>query len=142
MLARRLGVATPALRRLDSIADTVFYVGATFAVWHLHPSAIRDRFVAIAVLAVLELLRYVFDFVKFGREAAYHMWSSKLWGVALFLALLSLLGFGSDGLIMDAAVYIGIAADLEGLAISAVLRQWQNDVPSLYHAIRLRRNEE
>ena len=31
ILARRLGVATPTLRRLDSIADSVFYLAAVFA---------------------------------------------------------------------------------------------------------------
>ena len=44
IIARRLGIATPALRRLDSIADTVFYVGATFAVWQLFPSANEVEF--------------------------------------------------------------------------------------------------
>ncbi|MGE5816512.1 MAG: CDP-alcohol phosphatidyltransferase family protein, partial [Deltaproteobacteria bacterium] len=91
ILARRLNVATPNLRRLDSIADTIFYLSAIFAAWHLHPSAITERFVALLVLCVLELSRYVFDFAKFGREASYHMWSSKLWGVALFVGFFALL---------------------------------------------------
>lgn len=67
------------------------------------------------------------------------MWSSKLWGIALFAAFLSLLGFGRDGWLVDAARYLGIAADLEGLAISLMLARWQTDVPSLCHALRLRR---
>jgi phosphatidylglycerophosphate synthase len=38
--ARRLGVATTALRRLDSAADTVFYVAAAYAAWELYPEAV------------------------------------------------------------------------------------------------------
>ena len=51
------------------------------------PSAIADRWRPLAALVVLELTRYAFDFVKFRREASYHMWSSKLWGVLLFAGL-------------------------------------------------------
>ena len=89
-------------------------------------------------MLALELSRYAFDLLKFRREAAYHMWSSKAWGLALFAGFLSILGFGHDGLAVDAAIGFGIAADLEGLAISMVLKHWQSDVPSLYHALRRR----
>jgi CDP-diacylglycerol--glycerol-3-phosphate 3-phosphatidyltransferase len=66
------------------------------------------------------------------------MWSSKLWGIALFAGFLSVLGYGSSGLLVTLAVYIGILADLEGLAISVVLTEWKSDVPTLLHALRLR----
>lgn len=138
IVARRLGVATPTLRRLDSVADSLFYVAATAAAWRLHPEAITARWAPLAALAALEVARYAFDWLKFRREASYHMWSSKLWGLCLFAGFFSLLALGRDGLAVDAAVWIGIVADLEGLAISFTLRRWQNDVPSLVHARRLR----
>lgn len=138
ILARRWGVATPGLRRLDSVADTLFYLAATFAAWHLHRPALTDRSVSLAGLAGLEFARYLFDLAKFRREASYHMWSSKLWGLALFAGFFSLLALGSDNAAVSAAVYVGILADLEGLAISVVMRRWQSDVPTLWHALRLR----
>jgi CDP-diacylglycerol--glycerol-3-phosphate 3-phosphatidyltransferase len=85
VIARRLTVATPTLRRLDSIADSLFYAGAGFAAWHLYPSVIREHFVALVVLASTEIVRYAFDLIKFRREASYHMWSSKAWGLLLFI---------------------------------------------------------
>jgi CDP-diacylglycerol--glycerol-3-phosphate 3-phosphatidyltransferase len=75
IVARRLGIATPGLRRLDSVADTVFYAAATFAAWHLYPEAITRRTVPLVALALLEIGRYAFDAAKFRREASYHMWS-------------------------------------------------------------------
>ena len=54
----------------------------------------------------LEVFRYAFNLRRFGRETAYHMWSSKLWGIALFAAFMSLLAFGKDGYMVDAAIYI------------------------------------
>ena len=59
--------------------------------------------------------------------------------MALFLGCYSLLVLQADGPLVAAAVYMGILADLEGLAVSFVLPRWQTDVPTLFHALRLRR---
>jgi CDP-diacylglycerol--glycerol-3-phosphate 3-phosphatidyltransferase len=93
---------------------------------------------ALVVLAALEVARYAFDLARFGREASYHMWSSKLWGVLLFAGFLEVMVFDRVGVLAAAAIYWGIACDLEGLAISMVLTEWRNDVPSIVHALRLR----
>jgi len=138
VIARRLGIATPGLRRLDSIADTVFYIAATFAAWRLYPQVITEHAVALLLLLALEVARYVFDLAKFGREASYHMWSSKAWGLVLFMAFFALLALGYTGAWLAAPIYLGIAADVEGLAISLVLAEWQSDVPSIFHAMRFR----
>jgi hypothetical protein len=81
------------------------------------------------------------DFFKFRREASYHMWSSKVWGVALFAGFFGLLVMGSSGAVVSCAIYLGIVADVEGLLISLVLPRWQADVPTLFHALRVRRAE-
>jgi CDP-diacylglycerol--glycerol-3-phosphate 3-phosphatidyltransferase len=138
VIARRLGVATPTVRRWDSIADTVFYVSALFAAWHLHSTILRPYVPALLILAALEVARYVYDFRKFGKEASYHMWSSKLWGVTLVLAFYALLVYGRAGWLVASAIYVGIAADLEGLAISSVLPTWRTDVRTIFHALSLR----
>jgi phosphatidylglycerophosphate synthase len=38
------------------------------------------------------------------------------------------------------SAYVGIAADLEGLAISLILLTWQADVPTIFHAYRRNRS--
>lgn len=138
IIARRMGIATPALRRLDSVADTVFCASAVAAIWLVHPGTIRSHIALLLALVALELFRYVFDFAKFRREASYHMWSSKLWGLALYTAFFSVLVAGRGGVFVDAALWIGIVADLEGLSISIVLTTWHHDVPTLFHAWRMR----
>lgn len=138
IIARRMGIATPALRRLDSLADTVFCASAVAAIWLLNPGIIRDHLALLLVLASLELFRYVFDFAKCRREASYHMWSSKLWGLALYAAFFSVLVLGHSGVFVDATLWIGIVTDLEGLVISVVLPTWHHDVPTVFHAWRIR----
>lgn len=138
ILARRLGVATARLRRLDSAADTLFYLSALGCVWHFHRHALLSHVGALLTLVALEALRYCFDWLKFRREASYHMWSAKLWGIALFVAFFLLLALDSGNAATGVAIYLGILSDLEGLAISVVLDRWQADVPTLVHALALR----
>ncbi len=137
IVARRLRVAEDALRRLDSSADTVFYMGAAFAAWWVHPSAITSHIPALAVLVLLEISRYAVDLRKFGREASYHAWSSKVWGIALFCGFFALLALNRGSFAIALAIYVGIAADIEGLAISFMLPEWRADVPTFFHAYRL-----
>jgi phosphatidylglycerophosphate synthase len=138
IIARRLNMATPALRRFDSAADSVFYIAALFAAWRLYPAELDQHLAVLGLLVALELVRYAVDFVKFRQAASYHMWSSKLWGICLFVGFFSLLAMGRGGLPVSIAIYAGIVADLEGLAISCVLRKQGTDVASLLHALRTR----
>jgi CDP-diacylglycerol--glycerol-3-phosphate 3-phosphatidyltransferase len=138
VIARRLGIATANLRRLDSICDSIFYAAALFAAWHLHSALLLPYLPTLGALFALELARYAFDYRKFGKEASYHMWSSKVWGIALFAGFFTLLVYEEAGWPVSLAIYIGLVADCEGLAISVVLRKWQADVPTIFHALRLR----
>jgi len=141
VIARRLGIATPNLRRMDSVADSIFYLCALYAAWHLHSELLLPHSLGMLCLVIIELARYVFDYRKFGKEASYHMWSSKLWGLTLFIGFFYLLALGEGGWPISLAIYTGLLADMEGLAISCVLSKWQTDVPTVWHALRLRKQK-
>ena len=138
VIARRLGVESTALRRADSAADTIFYAAAAYSAWILAPHKVREVKVILLLLVILEIFRYCFDYLKFHREASYHSYSAKLWGVMLASALTLLLAFNVSGAILRSALWIGIVSDIEGLAISLVLPVWRHDVRSLLHALKLR----
>jgi phosphatidylglycerophosphate synthase len=141
VVARRYNVASAFLRRYDSTADTVFYLSAVYAVWVLYPEALRNNLRALLILLGLELARYAVDLYKFGREASYHMWSAKLWNLTMFAAFTALLGFGFSGRLFTAAVWVGISSDLEGLLATFLLPAWRHDVPTVWHAYRIRKSE-
>lgn len=138
VLARRWNVATAGLRRLDSLVDSLFYVCVLWAVWVLHPRVVSEHVALLVALGVLEGVRYGFDYLKFGREASYHLWSSKFWGLVLFVACVVIFIAAEPGPWPLLAIVAGIVADVEGLLVSMVLRRWQHDVPTLFHALRRR----
>jgi CDP-diacylglycerol--glycerol-3-phosphate 3-phosphatidyltransferase len=130
IIARRFGVATPGLRRLDSAVDTLFYLAAAFCLWRLHPAAIvSHRWLIVIVIATL-LVNHAFEFWKFGREASYHAWLAKAWGAALFAALILLFIAGDDRL-LTVALWVGIASHVENFLITLRLREWRHDVRSV-----------
>ena len=138
IIARRLNIATANLRRLDSIADSIFYLCALWAVWVLHSQIVLMNVALLVVLGILEGARYILDLWKFGREASYHMWSSKLWGVALFVAFVAIFATEQPSFFPVLAIGMGVIADVEGILISLTLRSWRHDVPSVFHALRIR----
>jgi phosphatidylglycerophosphate synthase len=138
VIARRLGVASAELRHFDSRADLVFYATAAWAVWRLHPDVVRSVAVPGLIVIGLDVVRHIFDFAKFGRDVAYHAWSSKVWGLSLALALVLLMGFGISQPFVGIAVVLGLIAQIEGLLISVALPVWTHDVPTLIHALRIR----
>lgn len=142
VVARRLGVGTEGLRRADSIVDALFYLAALAVLILRAPAAAIAGAPGIAVLISLELARLVVERRKFGRMAAYHMWSAKAWGIALWLGFSEAFITGQAGFVFWAAIVLGIFADLEGLATSLLLSSWHHDVPSLWHAIHIQRGNQ
>jgi CDP-diacylglycerol--glycerol-3-phosphate 3-phosphatidyltransferase len=131
VVARRFGVATAGLRRLDSAADTVFYLAAAFAIWRLHPDSVaRYRWLVVGVLAT-QILNHAFEIWKFGKEASYHAYAAKAWGLLLFVSMMMLLLFSDDRL-LPVALVMGLVSHTENFIITLRLPEWQHDVKSIF----------
>jgi phosphatidylglycerophosphate synthase len=138
MVARHWGTDSPALRLADSCADTVFYLGTAVAMWLRAPQTLRENLYLIVALFALEAGRYILDFAKFGKAASYHSYMAKAWGLVLALAIVCVLGRGGPVWMVTVAAALGILVNLEGVMMSLLLPQWQNDVKTLGVAMRIR----
>ena len=78
--------------------------------------------------------------MKFGHLVATHSYGAKCWGVLLFVAFTSVLGFGEAGFQFDAMIVVGVVAYIDILAILVVSRHAAVDVPSIVQAWRNRRS--
>jgi CDP-diacylglycerol--glycerol-3-phosphate 3-phosphatidyltransferase len=139
IIARRLGVATALLRLADSLVDTAFYICAAVALAVRAPAVLEAHVIGLAALGSLEVSRWVIERLRYGRIASYHMWSAKLWGIALWLGFCEAFVTGRPGPFMQAAFVTGILTDLEGLAASLLLSNWHHDVHSIWHAVQIER---
>src|SRR5689334_7950566 len=71
VIARRMGTATAALRRADTLVDTLFYAAAAVALSIAVPRACEGAGVALAVLVAVHVSRATFELAKFGRLSSY-----------------------------------------------------------------------
>jgi len=136
IIARRLGVATATLRFADTLVDTAFYVAAGAALKIAVPRAFDGFQMPLIALIIAHVSRGTFELTKYGRLTSYHMWSSKLLGILLAVAFAVTFVTAERGVLLGAALWFGVANEIEGFAISALLPVWRVDVPSIVHAMR------
>jgi CDP-diacylglycerol--glycerol-3-phosphate 3-phosphatidyltransferase len=141
VIARRLGLATAGVRRADTLVDTFFYVAAAAALKVAVPRAFDNSELALVSLVIVHVSRATFELSKYGRLSSYHMWSSKLLGILLVIAMLQAFITGQPAAILPIAIWFGVVNEIEGFAISAVLPAWRTDVPSIVHALHYPQRE-
>jgi phosphatidylglycerophosphate synthase len=138
VLARRWGTDTAGVRLFDSMADTVFYLCAAMALWIAQPETLRRNAILLGVLLALESVRFGFDLSKFGKAASYHSYLAKTWGLVMAIAVTGAFAMGRGNGLVPVAIGLGIACNLEGLAMSLVLPVWRRDVKWVGAAWRIR----
>ena len=138
VLARRWQCDTPAIRVADSIVDTIFYLGVLAALWVRVPQALMRYWPLLALLLLLEGVRYVYDLRKFGRMASYHSYLAKAWGLVMAVSVIAVLGFGRFGWALAMSMLLGILNNVEGLAMSFILPVWRRDVKTIREALTIR----
>ena len=141
IIARRINVYTEKLRRLDSTIDQVFFLLVAAATYLDARSFFYNNRVALFILLGIEALAYVICFLNFRKEIATHTISSKIWTLLLFATIIQLMYFKNAFILFQVCFYIGIITRLEIIAIIFVLRNWTNDVPSIYQAVLLRQGK-
>jgi CDP-diacylglycerol--glycerol-3-phosphate 3-phosphatidyltransferase len=139
VLARRWGCDTAGVRLFDSMADTVFYLCTGVALWIGQPQVWRSYGGLLVALLGLEVVRFAFDLVKFGKPASYHSYLAKLWGLVMAIAVVGVFAMHRSNVLVPAALVLGILCDLEGLAMSVVMPVWRKDIKTLRAALNFRR---
>jgi CDP-diacylglycerol--glycerol-3-phosphate 3-phosphatidyltransferase len=139
VIARRIGSVTDRLRTFDSRTDLIFWVGVTAAMLVLHPALFASTWPMAAILGLMELTTHAVSFARFRKEASPHHLLSKLFGLGLWGLITWLMITGSGGPLQWAVFALGVASQLEALAITLALPAWRCDVKGIGEALALRR---
>jgi CDP-diacylglycerol--glycerol-3-phosphate 3-phosphatidyltransferase len=142
ILARRLGVSTPALRRYDSVTDLIFWLCILAATWRVAPEVIRPNGPQLMVLLASEVVCMAASLLRFRRFPATHSYLAKAYGVALAIVFILLLGAGGPAWLVPGLVMLGLAANAEVLAILLLSETAPVDVPTFFHAAGARAQKE
>ena len=95
--------------------------------------------IGVWTILLMEVLCYVISIIKFKKETCTHAILSKLWGITLLIAFTALIGFKTAGVYYYTCVVVGFIAHLDVILILLILPKWTHDVPSSYHAFKIRK---
>lgn len=139
IIARRLQISSEKFRRLDSTADQVFWILIALSTFIQSPGFFKDHAVKLVILMAVEGLIYLISYLKFRKEVATHAISSKIWTLILFATLIQIMATNNSNILFEWCFYIGVITRFEIIAITLIIEKWTNDVPSVYHAVLLRK---
>lgn len=142
IIARKLNVQTPKLRRFDSQTDMVFWVSIGISTWILYPNLIWENRIPIITLFAMEGACYIISIAKFGKETCTHAYLSKAFGLSLLVAFTALIGFNHAGIPFLLAIILGIISHVDRILITLILPKWTHDIPSFYHAYLIKKGIE
>ena len=132
VLARRLGVATPALRRFDSITDVIYYLFILAAAWLLCRPLITQNWRWLALMLVSEAAVVTTCYVKFHTYPATHSYLAKLYGLCLLGGLIALLVFNAGSWVIIALALVALITNSEQIAIHLLVDQPPVDIKSIF----------
>lgn len=137
-VARRLGQESELGARLDQWGDFALWLVLPFGAWWLWREIVL-REISYVVLAVLAMvLPTAIAYAKYRAVPGYHTWSVKLGAALMGIGAALLLIFGLAWPFRVAALFQLVCAADE-LGITLLLADCRHDVPSVLHAVRLRR---
>lgn len=133
ILARKFGVATPALRRYDSAADVVYYLFILTVAWILCKAVIVQNMLAIALLLLSEAGTVFIGFVRFGKYPATHSYLAKFYGLCLLAGLIALFVFNASSGAIIALAIVAVVTNGEIIAIHLLMDSPPVDVRSIFN---------
>lgn len=136
-LARRWGQESDFGARLDQWGDFALWLAFPIGAWWLWPQTlIREApFVVLAIICLL--LPTALAYAKYRAIPGYHTWSVKTGSVLMAISVPLLLLFDVAWPFRVAALFQVICA-IDEVGITYLLPTCHHDVPSVFHARRLR----
>ena len=137
-LARLMKVETVLGARLDAFADMLTYLVLFFAVSWLWPDFIYERMWLLAAVLSVYAMSFIVGFLRFRRLNAFHSWAGKT--AAVLMAGGMIVWFvGGPEWVFNLAIIVSFYSGVEQIVIASLIPEWRIGVPTVWHAIKLRR---
>jgi CDP-diacylglycerol--glycerol-3-phosphate 3-phosphatidyltransferase len=132
ILARRFGVATPALRRYDSVTDVTYFLFILAAAVLLCKPVVTQNWPCIALIVLSEAGTVFTCYVRFGKYPATHSVLAKCYGLCLLAALIALLVFNAGNWVVVMLTIVALITNAEIIAIHFLMNMPPVDVKSIF----------
>jgi len=140
-LARTLNQITEMGSHLDSWGDFVVYSVMAFSAWVLWPEIVIAEKYYFAIILLSFTLPVIIGLLKFRVLTSYHTWSVKL-AVGITIVAYILLFSGMVEWVFKLAAIVCAYAAIEEIMISFILKHEHVDVRTVWHALRINKQEK
>lgn len=132
IIARKLNVSSEKLRVWDSNVDLIFWLCVIGSIFYLNAAFVLNNVIWLGSVIFLELLCYLFSFLKFKKSIATHSILAKFWTLTLLAFLIDLILNSASQIPFIICIAVGIISRLEIFFIIYKLHRWTTDVPSIF----------
>jgi CDP-diacylglycerol---glycerol-3-phosphate 3-phosphatidyltransferase len=139
IVARKLGCATDTLRLRDSQVDLVFFLCLGAVAFLNYWSVIEPWIPQILFLLAVQALEYVISLARFRKTPSSHAFAFKFFALTLLAAFTDLFMFDRAGWWLGFSLVAGLVAHADSLLILIFMPRWERDIPTAYHAWRIRK---
>jgi CDP-diacylglycerol--glycerol-3-phosphate 3-phosphatidyltransferase len=141
IIARKLGIATVQLRTWDSNVDQFFWIIVIASVFSLNSAFLKENYLPIIAIVILEALAYLTSYLKFKRTVATHSYLAKFWTLTLLAFLIDLTLNSNSHLLFKICAALGIVSRIEIILIILGLKKWTTDVSSIFSINRINKEK-
>jgi len=140
-LARRLHQETRLGSQLDTAGDVLLTIFSIAGGWILWPERVTpEAMFFLSMLALLGLSGIV-CLIKYRHFPTYHAWSAKI-STAVAGTGVWILFAGITPWVFRVAIGVLAFSAIEEILITLILPAWRPNVPTVFHALRLRKVED
>lgn len=136
-IARSLNQRSRIGAKLDSLSDAAMFAALLFGVFWLFGNTLSGDYPLILAAVGSYMVSCLLTLVKFGRLPSYHTRAAKVSWFLTSVAVVALFLQWSLWPLRVAALLVTLA-NCEAILITAVMTEIQDDVPTLWHAVRQR----
>ncbi|MDG1432674.1 MAG: CDP-alcohol phosphatidyltransferase family protein [Saprospiraceae bacterium] len=140
IIARKLEISTDSFRVQDTVIDLLFYLAVLGYIAASNFQIIIDNKILIIIVLSLETFMYLISITRFKKLPSPHALLSKLWGIYIVVEF-TLLLLKVEGSHFQIALCFGILVHLDRVLIYSILKKWDHDIPSSYHAFLVRKGK-
>lgn len=140
IIARNTQIVTDKFRIQDTLVDMVFYSAIFVYIILLNPAPIVENRLLILLILGLEAVMYFTCIARFKKLPSPHAILSKFWAIYLVIEF-TLLILEVSGIHFEIALWVGLFVHIDRVLIYVLLKDWERDVPSSLHALRLRQGK-
>ncbi len=142
IIARKFNLSTVKLRRLDSSIDQIFFICVVLSSYIISTQFYKANAIYIILLILSEVAIYIASYLKFKKEVPTHSIGAKIWTLILVATLIQIIATSQSNILFTLCIYLGILTRIEILLIIHTLPHWTNDVPTLVHAIAIKKGKK